>query len=159
MAVAIFNGISQGSQPLISQYYGKGDEAAARKLLWLGVGTALGIAVILYGVVFGFTEPLVAIFNSEGSVEMAAYAFQGMRLYFTGFLFAGFNMVVSGYLSATEHAVGSFVISILRGVAAIVLFAFVLAYLMGFTGVWLSFPAAEAVTAAAAVGCLIYKKK
>ena len=159
VAVAIFNGISQGSQPLISQYYGKGDEAAARKLLWLGVGTALGIAVILYGVVFGFTEPLVAIFNSEGSVEMAAYAFQGMRLYFTGFLFAGFNMVVSGYLSATEHAVGSFVISILRGVAAIVLFAFVLAYLMGFTGVWLSFPAAEAVTAAAAVGCLIYKKK
>ena len=127
VAVAIFNGISQGSQPLISQYYGKGDEAAARKLLWLGVGTALGIAVILYGVVFGFTEPLVAIFNSEGSVEMAAYAFQGMRLYFTGFLFAGFNMVVSGYLSATEAVVGAFVTSIMRGFVAIIVSAYLLA--------------------------------
>lgn len=159
VAVAIFNGISQGSQPLISQYYGKGDEAATRKLLWLGVGTAMIIAAAVYAVVFGLTEPLVAMFNSENSVEMAGYAFEGMRLYFTGFFFAGFNMVVSGYLSATEHAGGSFVISILRGVAAIVFFAFVLAYLLGFTGVWLSFVAAEAVTAVAAVWCLVYKRK
>lgn len=159
VAVAIFNGISQGSQPLISKYYGKGDEKATCHLLWMGVGTALVIAVAVYVVVFGLTETLVAMFNSENSVEMAGYAFEGMRLYFIGFLFAGFNMVVSGYLSATEHAVGSFVISIMRGVVAIVFFAFVLAYLMGFTGVWLSFVAAEAVTAIAAVTCLSYKKK
>ncbi len=159
VAIAMFNGIFQGSQPLISKYYGEGDEQATRKVLKLGVTTALTIAAVMYVVVFCFTDVLVDVFNSEHSVEMAAYAFDGMRLYFIGFFFAGVNIVVSGFLSATEKVVGSFIISILRGVAAIVFFAFILAHFFGFTGVWVSFAAAEAFTTLAAILCLTYKRK
>ena len=52
----------------------------------------------------------------------------------------------TGYLSATESAGWAFVTSIVRGVLAISVCAFVLAYLLGMTGVWLAFPAAELVT-------------
>ena len=151
VALAVFNGIAQGSQPLISKYYGMGREKDTKKLLWLGAGTAFTVAILVYLTVFRFTEPLVALFNSEQSAEMAAYAFRGMRLYFIGFIFAGVNIVGAGYLSATEHAVGSFVTAILRGVVLIVFFAVVLALLFGFDGVWLSFGAAEAVTAVVTV--------
>lgn len=147
VAMAIFNGVAQGSQPLISKYYGMGDRQAVKRLLKLGMSTALMLAAAGYGVVYLFTEELVALFNSEKSLELAAYAFDGMRLYFVGFFFAGFNIVGAAYLSATEHAIGSFVPSIMRGVVAISICAFVLAYLFGFTGVWLSFGAAEAITA------------
>ncbi len=157
VALAIFNGVAQGSQPLISKYYGMGQEKAMKKLLLLGTGTAFGIAAVVYVIVFRFTEPLVALFNSEQSAEMAAYAFQGMRLYFIGFLFAGINIVGAGYLSAAEHAVESFVTAILRGVVLIVFFAVVLAQLWAFTGVWLAFGAAEAVTAV--VTLIIFKKR
>lgn len=91
VATAIFNGVAQGAQPLVSRCYGKNDAAGARKLLLLGSGTALALAAALYAVLFGFTGPIVAVFNSENSALMAQYAFSGMRIYFLGYFFAGFT--------------------------------------------------------------------
>lgn len=155
VAVAIFNGISQGAQPLISRHYGIGDEKSTHRLLSLGIGSAVVISIVIYGVVFLFAEQLVGLFNSEQNMEMAQYALQGMRLYFTGFIFAGFNMVVCGYFSATERATGSFIVSIIRGIIGIVAFAFILSGLFGFCGVWMSFPVTEAVTSVIAVSFLV----
>lgn len=115
VAMAIFNGVSQGAQPIVSDCYGKGDVKSVRKIRNLGLATALGIAVVLIGAVYGFTDSLVSLFNSEHSAELAAYAHTGMRLYFIGFLFAGINIVGAGFLSATERARESFVTSVMRG--------------------------------------------
>lgn len=156
IATAIFNGVSQGSQPLVSRYYGKGDKLSTKKLLGLGVGTALVIAGIIYGVVYLFTGQLVSLFNSENSSVLAEYAWEGMRLYFAGFLFAGLNIVGAGFLSATEHSKSAFVTSIMRGVVAIVGCSFLLSYLWGFKGVWLAFVTAEAITAAITIWALIH---
>ena len=78
---------------------------------------------------------------------MYEYAIEGLPLYFIGFIFAGFNIVGTGYLSATESALWAFITSILRGVVAISICAFVLSKVFGLTGVWLAFPAAELITA------------
>ncbi len=159
VALAIFNGIAQGSQPLISHYYGKGDKECVHKLLKMGLVLGIIVALVEYGVVFLFTDNLVALFNSEKSSVMADYAFIGMRLYFTGFLFAGFNVVGTGYLSATENAAGSFLASIMRGLIAIIICANIMAALWGFTGIWLSFTAAEAITAVVTVTALYFAHK
>ena len=135
-------------QPLVSQCYGKRDRAGVRKLLGLGSGTALALAAALYLVVFGFTDALVAIFNSENSALMARYAFTGMRIYFIGYLFAGFNIVSSGYLSAVNRPTEASITSISRGVVAIVACSLVLSALFGMNGVWAAFPASEAMTVA-----------
>ena len=146
VATSIFNGIAQGGQPLISEAYGKGDTKSANKVLKLSFGTAVVLAlVILIGIIV-FAEYVVAIFNSEGSVELAQYAMKGIQLYFIGFLLAGINIAGCGYLSATGQAKGAFVASISRGVVAIVLVAILMATLLGMTGVWLSFAVAEFVT-------------
>lgn len=146
VAMAIFNGVSQGAQPIVSACYGKGDMASVKKILRLGIGTAAGIAILLVAGVYGCTDVLVAIFNSEQSVELAGYAYTGMRLYFIGFLFAGCNIVGAGFLSAIERAKESFVISIMRGFAGIIVCSLLLSALLGLNGVWLSFPASEFVT-------------
>ena len=135
-------------EPLVSQCYGKRDRAGVRKLLGLGSGTALALAAALYLVVFGFTDALVAIFNSENSALMARYAFTGMRIYFIGYLFAGFNIVSSGYLSAVNRPTEASITSISRGVVAIVACSLVLSALFGMNGVWAAFPASEAMTVA-----------
>ena len=70
VATAIFNGVAQGAQPLVSECYGKSDKAGARKLLILGSCTALVLAAVLYGIIFGATDALVGIFNSESSARM-----------------------------------------------------------------------------------------
>ena len=48
-----------------------------------------------------------AWFNSESSAQMAQFAHMGMRLYFVGYFFAGFNIVAAGYLSADQPPGGS----------------------------------------------------
>lgn len=146
VCIAIFNGITQGVQPLLSESYGKGDKAAMKKLLKWSLITAFAFAVLMNGVSNWIPEEIVAVFNSEGNKEMSAYAVDGLRIFFIGFLFASINIVGTGYLSATEAAVGALVSSISRGFVAITFCAVVLAFLLGMTGVWLAFPAAEVAT-------------
>ena len=123
----------------------------AKKLLLLGCGTALTLAAVLYGAVFGFTDTFVALFNSESSALMAEYAHSGMRIYFLGYFFAGCNIVAAGYLGAVNRPTEATITSVSRGVAAIVTCSLILSALFGMNGVWSAFPAAEAITLALTV--------
>ena len=120
----------------------------AKRLLLLGCGTALALAAVLYGAVFGFTDTFVALFNSESSALMAEYAHSGMRIYFLGYFFAGCNIVAAGYLGAVNRPTEATITSVSRGVAAIVTCSLILSALFGMNGVWSAFPAAEAITLA-----------
>ena len=151
VATAIFNGVAQGAQPLVSQCYGKNEMAGTRKLLLLGCGTALGLAALLYGVVFGYTDALTALFNSESSALMAAFAHSGMRIYFVGYFFAGCNIVAAGYLGAVNRPAEASITSLCRGMVAIVVCSLVLSALFGMNGVWAAFPVSEAITLALTV--------
>ena len=151
VATAIFNGVAQGAQPLVSQCYGKNEMAGARKLLLLGCGTALGLAALLYGVVFGYTDALTALFNSENSALMAEFAHSGMRIYFVGYFFAGCNIVAAGYLGAVNRPAEASITSLCRGMAASVVCSLVLSALFGMNGVWAAFPVSEAITLALTV--------
>ena len=148
VAAAVFNGVSQGSQPLLSDYYGRGQTESVRKVVRLGGCAALVMAVLILGVVWALAEPITAVFNHEENTALTAYAVTGLRLYFIGFLFAGFNIVGTGILSAVESAGWAFAASISRGVVAIIVCALVLSALFGMNGVWLAFPAAELITSA-----------
>ena len=125
VATAIFNGVAQGAQPLVS----------------------LVLAAVLYAAVFGLTDTLVSWFNSENSVQMAQYAHTGMRMYFVGYFFAGFNIMAAGYLSAVNRPAEASITSICRGMVAIVVCSLVLSAVFGMPGVWAAFPASELLTA------------
>ncbi|MDY3917425.1 MAG: MATE family efflux transporter [Candidatus Limivivens sp.] len=158
VATSIFNGVSQGSQPLFSRFYGGKERDQVQKVLKLAVGTAVVLALLVILMTSLFTDSIVRLFNSGNNAQMAAYAVQGVRLYFIGYLFAGFNIVGAGYLSATEVFGWAFLVSILRGVAAISVSAFVLACFLGMTGIWLAFPVAEAFTTLIMAAAIIKSK-
>lgn len=146
VALAIFTGISQGCQPLISRCHGKGDHTVSRNIfhwaaaLAAGTGIACSIASIL------FTDGLVQIFNSENNAQLAAIAHRGLPLYFLGFCPAGVNVIAASFLGAVESGKKAFVLSFSRGIAAILFFAFLLSALWEMNGIWLAFPAAETFT-------------
>lgn len=70
-----------------------------------------------------FTTPLVHAFNSTSDATLQQLAQDGMRIYFTGFLFAGINIVSIAFLAAQEHVKQSFFLSIGRGIIFVLLFA------------------------------------
>ena len=146
VAVALFNGIAQGSQPLLSRFYGQGDQAGLRTVIGLALKTALLTAVLLLAAIQLWAKPMAGIFNREHDVMLATLAEQGLRLYFTGFLFAGLNIVGTNILSAVESVQWAFAASVSRGFIAILVFAFLLSAVFGMNGVWLAFPCAELAT-------------
>lgn len=146
VGVALFNGISQGLQPLSSACHGSGDTQGQSRIYRHSMFIGLCVSAVVVAVVVTFAGTLVAVFNSQHSAQLADYAIPGLRLYFLGFLFAGANIVKSGFYSATGRGRESSILALCRGVVAIVAFAFLLSHLFGITGVWLAFPAAELFT-------------
>lgn len=146
VAVAVFNGISQGSQPLISEEYARGQMEKVKTLKSLSLLTAFVMAILIYGLIFLFTDEIIQFFNSENSKELAEYAFVGVRVYFIGIFFSGLNIVGSSYFSATEQAREAFIVSILRGFVLILICAFVFSFLFQMLGVWLAYVVAEGLT-------------
>lgn len=150
-AVAIFTGIAQGIQPLVSEYYGKGISEQLKIIRKDTVVTAVSLAAVLILAAFLFTEQIVGAFNEDGDPFLQSIAEEGLRIYFLSCFFAGVNIALTGYFSAMEQAEKGFLISLLRGLAVIAPMAFGLSKLWGMTGVWLAVPVTEAVTFIAAL--------
>ena len=146
VGTAIFNGVSQGLQPLASEAHARGEEHEKHQILVKSIVTGIALAIVLIAGVCFFASDITSAFNSEHSAQLAAYAIPGIRIYFIGFFAAGINIICAGFLSATDHAKESSIVAISRGIIAIIIFALVLPTFLGITGVWLAFPAAEAVT-------------
>lgn len=138
VVAALFSGISQGMQPLLSRECGQGNTQNVRKLLKVGLFSGLCLAGVMYLCLFAGTDGVIAVFNSEHSAELAAIAKPGVRLYFLYLFAGGANIVLSAYYSAVGQAGKGFAIAILRGLVLIVPMAFVLSHFFGITGLWLS---------------------
>ena len=154
VAVAIFTGLSTGTQPLVSHSSGTGAAAALRRLLRYGVLTALAIATVLFALVFAFAGPIAVAFNSAGDPVLADYAVTGLRIYFLGFWCAGLNIVSAAFFSASGRSAQGFAISLLRGVIAIPPVLLALTALAGVHGVWATFPTVEAIVAVLTLVCI-----
>lgn len=146
VAVALFNGVAQGLQPLASKSHGLANEDYEKRIFQQSLLIAIVIALILIFIILLFGDKFVLVFNQDNSKVLAMLANRGMKIYFLGFLFAAMNMIRAGFYSATGKAKESALIACLRGVIAIVFFAVVLSYFWQIDGVWLSFLVAEVFT-------------
>lgn len=149
VAMSIFNGLAQGAQPLISKNYGKGNLKNVKNLLKWSLISCLILEIIIVFISWGFTDNLIGIFNNENNLELLKYAHTGLRIYFLGFLFAGINIMLVAYFSATDNALPAITGSLMRGIFAIVFCAVILSKILGINGVWGSFLGSEVLTFAA----------
>lgn len=147
VVIAIYTGVAQGIQPILSRYYGAGNKANIQEIFKYAMVAVVIVSGLVYACVF-FKAPQIAdIFNSEKNAALQDIAVPGLKLYFTACLFAGFNIVMSVYFTSTEHALPAHIISLLRGFVIIVPMAFLLSNIGGMTGVWCVFPVTELIVA------------
>lgn len=145
VVIAIFTGISQGMQPLLSRSHGMGDHHDTKAVLRYGFCTALAFAVVVYAITFVFAAPIVGAFNSSQDIRLAQIATKGLRIYFTAFAFVGINVLSATYFCSIDQPKQAFAISLLRGFLVIIPVAFLLSSLFGMTGVWLTLTVSEAI--------------
>ena len=155
--IAIFTGIGQGIQPIISSNYG--NDKNINKIYKYAVILSSSIAVLVYIVTSVFANEITLLFNRDNNFELQKISVHGLYLYFTAFLFVGYNIVTCVYFSAMDKAKPAFIISILRGFIFIMPSIFILSSVFNMIGVWLSFPIAEIFTSIIALIFFINNNK
>lgn len=142
--IAIFTGMGQGVQPIISINYNNQDNI--NKIYKYAVILSTSISIFVYIITYLFANEITSIFNRDNIEELQKISVNGLRIYFTAFIFVGYNIITCVYFSSRDKAKQAFIISILRGFIFIMPSIFILSSIFNMTGVWLSFPVAEILT-------------
>ncbi|MCL2580761.1 MAG: MATE family efflux transporter [Oscillospiraceae bacterium] len=159
LVISAYTGVAQGIQPLISKGHGSGNTKLVSLTLQYAIVLVVGIAVAIYAIAYLSTPAIIALFNSEGNVNLARLAEPGMRIYFVGLIFAGVNFVVAAFFSALGNARVAVAISVLRSSAVNIPMVIALGLSFGMSGVWHSFIATELIVCVISAIFLIRVKR
>lgn len=156
VVIAIYNGIAQGVQPLLSREYGRSQEKNVHRFLSWAMMLTVILAMVIYVGIYWNADVIAMIFNSGRDMDLQRIAVEGLKIYFTACPFVGANILLAIYFAATDQAAPAQMISLLRGLIVIIPLAFIMANVAGLTGVWMTFPLTELVVCV--VACGLYKK-
>lgn len=156
IVTCLCKGIEQAAQPILSINYGAGLSKRLLEIQSLSVKASVivcGIFVLL-GLLVPNLFTYIFIHPDAAILEMSGKA---IRIYFSGFIFLGINMVFICYFQSVAKAVSSLVLCLLRGGILITVFVCVLPICIGSSGIWFAFLAAEFTTMV--IGIIIYNKE
>ena len=145
IAAAIFTGVGQAIQPIVSVNYGAKKMDRIYETLRLGIITSLGLGIVFYFIGLLFPEALIGIFVADAT-DLLSITKVGIRIYFLAFLLMGVNIVMTSYMQSQEQAKVSLTISLLRGLILIVALLAILPKFLGVNGVWWTLPLTELLT-------------
>ena len=153
VVTAIYTGIAQGTQPLLSRDYGCGNFARVRRFLGYALVSSLLLSAGIYTAILLGAPLITSAFNRQGDAQLQSIAVQGLRLYFSSCFFTGTNVVLSTYFSSIEHSRPSNTISLLRGLVIVVPMAVLLSNTWGVVGLWFTVTATELLVAILGIVC------
>ena len=147
IGTSILLGMSDGTVPVVSFNYGARLDNRIREALRIVIRTALVIGILFLFLLWVGGEPIVSLFFDESGKAVTDLAVSGARIVGLAFLLNGFNIFTSSFFTAIDNAKLSLIIASLRGLVFIALGIIVLPRIWGVTGIWLSIPFAELMTA------------
>lgn len=153
VCVAIFNGIAQAIQPIISINYGAKKYERVQEALKLAIKTSVIFGAIFYVAGVLFPEKIVLLFNS-GDAKLMEMTCGGIKLYFIAFLFMGANIARVSYFQSIENSKASTLVSLCRGVIFVLISLLILPMILGINGVWITIPIVEVASMIIACVCM-----
>ena len=125
LALTCFAGITQGTQPLLSYYYGKKDYASLKKLFRLATAAIFVTGVVFLAASQLFPERIFRIFLDVDK-ETLSYSVESLRKFSISFMITGFNVLIAAVCVSFLKPKYSVTINILRSFVTIYLALFVL---------------------------------
>ena len=156
VVLLLLQGVSDGSQPLISRKFGEGDMAGAKRMRNYSFAAAGVTAAVSIACLFPLRAHLAALFGASPAV--AAEVAKILPPFLLGYLFAAFSRNVISYFYAMEKSLRASLL-IYGEPAALLLGLFVLPRWLDVWGVWLAVPLSQAVIALAAGVLLLWAKR
>ncbi len=148
IVLAVFTGVSQGVQPLLSTAHGEGNSTQVQFIYRRGIIVSTVMGVLVFLATLRFAPEMIQIFNQEHNTQLQTIAEHGIKIYFISFLFLGYNFMTTALFSATEYVSYSLKLSFFRGCIGIISIVVLFSLLWGLDGIWLSIPTVEVITLA-----------
>ncbi len=155
---AVFMGFIGGIGPIFSFNLGSGNKRRLATLFRSSVGIVLVMTGMVIGASYLLAEPVVSVYIRRES-DLFPLSLHGFLLFAIGYLFAGWNIYVSGLFTALQNGTVSAVISFMRTFVCLVLSLLFLPRWIGADGIWLAVPVAELISCLIATGFLIRYRK
>jgi putative MATE family efflux protein len=147
LGVMVFFSVADASQVLISQNFGARNSQRIKRLLWVAQGCVVVVSACLIGLLLLKGDGLIGLFiEPEESQATLRLAQEFVTLIWPLFLFAGSNMLISGYLTAIHHPYQSALLATSRSLILPVGLLLLLSWLLdGYLFVF-ALPLAELIT-------------
>lgn len=145
VVAAIFTGVAQAIQPIISINYGASQYERVEVVKRMALLTAFIIGTLFYIGGILFPESIVGIFTKEKG-PIVNITVNAIKYYFIAFLIMGLNIVMGAYYQSKEYIIASNIISLGRGIIFLTIGVFILPWIFGVNGIWLSVVFAEVMT-------------
>ena len=152
----LLQGVSDGCQPLVSFFYGKGEKRNAKNIYTMSRNFSLLIGVICLLLLMVWGKESVEFFGT--SFEVTAYVVEILPFFLVGMVFAGLSRAVTSYFYATEQNKKAY--GMIYG-ESIILFLLLLAIpaAIGIQGTWLSVMVSQILIALLGQGMIILSQK
>lgn len=140
----LMQGVGDGSQPLISQYYGEGKAAQVWHTRRVAYVTAIVLAFACNSLLFALRGGLGGLFGASEST--GAMVTEVLPIFLLGLLFYAFSRITTSSFYATEKNLYSYICVYAEPVLLLILL-FILPGFLGQSGVWWSVVSSQILTA------------
>ena len=152
----VFFSVADTISVMVSQNYGARDARRIRAFLVTAAGTIALVSVVFIGLLLTVSRPMILLFvDDRDSAEMVAMAADFVTYVWPLFLFAGANMLLSGYLTAIHRPFQSGVVALCRALVFPTTFLVLGYYLLADYGFVAALPVAEGVATILALGLFL----
>jgi putative MATE family efflux protein len=148
--------VNMASQPIIGFNYGAKSVQRVKEALRLSLIAATVIALGAFIFIEAIPGALVRLFNSD-SQELYDISVHGLRLVILALPIVGFQVVASHFFQAIGKARLAMFATLFRQVIGLIPLLFILPGFWGISGIWLAYPIADTM-AAAAVSILLVRE-
>ncbi len=158
VSLALFEGISQTIQPMVSLYYGEKSYTNIKATLHMAFITTLivcGAVTLILEIVPGVVPMVFGISDAE----LFSKASVAVRIFSVSMIIMTVNVVLGYYLQSTERSVMSGILVSLRCFVIFLLSVFVVGRIFGLNGVWASYTVAEVVSFAVYILMIALERK
>lgn len=145
LCISVFLGYVMGVAPLISYFYGAKAYEKVNQVIRYSRNFILAFSVIAAILVLTVGHFIVMVYERPGT-ELYEMCTTGVRFLCIPLLLGGINVFASGFFTAYGNGVISAIISACRALIFIIIGMYLLSWLLGMTGIWLTLTFAEVIT-------------
>ena len=146
MFIMICMGLNQGMQPIAGYNYGAKQYSRVKEVFWMTAKLGTVVTCICFIIGMFFPRVAVGIFtHDEALMEMASH---GLRILVLGFPIVGFQMIGTNFFQCLGMVKKSVILSLSRQILFLLPLLYALPLWHDASGVWMSFPVSDVLSAA-----------